>query len=145
LATLDVKRLELADLPAHPQLRAADEVECRAAGLEPAEALRISLSNSQVAWAVSLDGEVVAYWGHAPVSILGNIGVAWLLSTPAAEYHRVAFGRYSISFLTTLLHFYSEVLVQVDLEYHRARKWLRWLGFEEACRSGRFATMRKVR
>lgn len=146
MATLDVKQVPSADsLPLVCVLRDADAAECRAAGLEPQDALMQSVRLSAQAWEVRMDGMVIGWWGHAPVSVLGNVGIAWCLTAPAADQHKFTMGRLSYSYLHFLLTMYSQVICEVDLNHKTARHWLRWLGFHEIGRSGRFATMRKVR
>jgi hypothetical protein len=146
LATLGVRPIRVEDLPPVVALRHADEVECRAAGLSPLDALTLSIHLSLAAYeVVAEDGWIIGWWGHAPVSILGNLGVAWCLTGPGADHHKLSVARMSYNMSAQLMTMYAEVFCQVDLEHSVARNWLRHLGFAEINRSGRFATMRKVR
>lgn len=145
MATLDVKVVTPDELPAVVVLREADEAECHAAGLSPLEALTCSVRLSAQAWEARVDGRVVGWFGHTPVSILGNMGVVWCLSAPAADDHRTLFGRRSYSYLQYMLSLYAEVICQVDLNHKQAKRWLKWLGFSEINRCGKFATMKRVR
>jgi hypothetical protein len=146
LATLGVRPITVDNLPPAVALRPADEEECRAGGLSPLEALTTSIQLSHQAYeVVADDGWIIGWWGHAPVAVLGNIGVAWALTGPGADHHPFLLGRMSYNMSAHLMLRYAEVFCQVDLHHRVARNWLSRLGFDEINRSGRFATMRKVR
>lgn len=61
-------------------MRADDIAECAALGRDPADALRHGLRTSL--WALTaIDTEPVAMLGVSPRSMLGGIGVPWMLGT----------------------------------------------------------------
>lgn len=112
------------------ELRREDEVECLRGGFPSGEAaLRHSIEHSTRAYQVtSPEGEVLCYWGLREQSPFGGC-VAWMLSTPAIEVHRVFAARQSVKMLGHLLDTYGDVTVAVDRNYTASVEWLRWLGF----------------
>ena len=130
------------------ELRAADEAECRAGGFASGgEALAYSWANSTNAFAHERDGDILAYWGFREIGTVlgGTLCVAWMLSTPHIEQHRMHAARESRRLVDALLDHYGEIYVVVDCEYELALKWLRWLGFNLYGRDGRMMAMRAVR
>ena len=141
MATLCVEQITEGGFPV-AKLRAADERECAAGGLTGAEAVYQSVSLSVWSYTVkSEDGEILAYWGYAPSSFMGNSCRAWLLSTPAVETNKRAFMEASTHYLAQLLERYPQVYVEVDREYTRAVRWLEWLGFYTVNIGERFTLM----
>jgi hypothetical protein len=110
--------------------------------MTPVEAVYQSINLSVWSYTVkSEEGEVLAYWGYAPSSFMGNSCRAWLLSTPAVERHRRAFAEASTHYLEQLLSQFPQVYVEVDREYTRAVRWLEWLGFYPVNIGERFTLM----
>lgn len=110
-------------------LRAADEVECRAAGMTGAQAVIRSIALSFAAFEATWKGEVVAYWGYAPPSLLGTICYCWLLTTPVANDIPLVVAKASRVVVDSLLLRYPTLIVNVDLGHALAVRWLTWLGF----------------
>ena len=129
MATLCVEQITESSFSVE-KLRAEDEQECAAGGMSGLEAVYQSVNLSVWSSIVkSEEGETLAYWGYAPSSFMGNSCRAWLLSTPAVEYHKRAFMEASVAYLEQLLLHYPQVYVEVDWKYTRAVRWLEWLGF----------------
>lgn len=130
-------------------LRPADEAECRAAGLEPKEAIILSSSNSFVAQAIEVDGELAAFWGYGATSFLSNICVAWLLTTPVCNKHKMKFCRVTQRMIRELLETWPTIEVLVDSRHMDSIRWLSWLGFKQVAEdhsySVPFNVMRRVR
>ena len=125
------------------ELRHADAEECRAGGLTPDEALEQSKSLSTHWWEIRAeDGTPICWWGYAAPSLMGLYCNGWMLSTPEADNHKFYIARQSRFVLANLLRAYPTVQAQVDVEHSRAVRWLKWLGFHEVSREGRFALMR---
>jgi hypothetical protein len=114
-----------------PRMRVEDRAEVWAsAGLDPLEALRVSVKASAVAYAALFDGEVAALFGVSPAgSVLGTAGVVWALTGDLVERHPRAFLRYSEPVLAHLLEHYPLLMNMVDDRYSGALRWVKWLGF----------------
>lgn len=119
---------ELAD-----NLREADARELGALGVTPSEALVESVQSSSHAWAwLGDDGRVIAMFGVAPVSILSDTAIVWLLGSPSVDRHAVTFMRICRAYLDYISPTYPRLINYVDARYVRAVAWLRRLGFEVA-------------
>lgn len=113
-----------------PHIREADRQEVWAAGkLTPEIALRRGLAASDRAFTGVIDGEIVAMFGVTPGSILGGVGVPWMLGTEAIERHAVAFIRQSRPALWMMHARYDYLINFVDDRNKAAIRWLQWLGF----------------
>lgn len=119
-------------------LREADAEECRLGGLEPEEALSMSIAQSDCAYRVVADGEVLAYWGWRSQGLLSGGCNAWMLSTPAIEKHKVFAARASLKLLNELLSTHYRIDIIVSPEHALALKWLRWMGFKRSATFGPF-------
>lgn len=68
-------------------MRAIDQVECRAMGREPKQALRVGIAASGKCWTALLDGRPHAMFGVVVESILAREGVPWFLGTDEVYRH----------------------------------------------------------
>lgn len=111
-------------------MRRDDAAECAALGMTPREAIMHSLMASVVA-RCALDGDTpVAMWGVAPYgSLLGDVGLAWMLTTPDARRHPRDILRRSRAFVSDARSIYNTLVCVVDLQYYQAVSWVEWLGF----------------
>lgn len=66
-------------------MRPADEVECRALGSSPKDALRRAVKASVLAWTILEDGRPMGMFGVAPASLIDGIGSPWMLSASGIE------------------------------------------------------------
>lgn len=113
-----------------PHMRQADIDECWAAARHtPEQALLDGLRYSTACWAGIVDGEVVCMFGVAPLSLLGAVGIPWMLGTDAIERHQFAFLRRSRAYLPTMMALYGTLANYVDERNVVAQRWLRWMGF----------------
>jgi hypothetical protein len=119
-----------------PALRAADAAECRGGGAEPLHALLTSLGSSEIARAALLGDRPIAMWGLAPVALLGDAAVVWLLTAPEVEARRFSLLRIARREVESWLRFRSELYAFADETYAGACRLLESLGF----RSERGAT-----
>jgi len=120
-------------LPEHAALplRAADREEVWAvAHLQPQAALRESIASSAAAWTGMADGEPVCVFGVVPASILGGIGIPWMLGSDGVVKHQRAFLRRNKRYVEAMLEMYPLLINFVDARNTIAIRWLRWLGFE---------------
>lgn len=127
-------RLIAAD-PAHiphlaAHMREADREEVWAwSGSGPDDALRRSLQASTLAWAALLGDEPVCMFGVASETLLGRIGVPWLLGTQELDEYPTSFGRASRWGLAQMRAVFPVLANWSDARHERAHAWLEWLGF----------------
>jgi hypothetical protein len=117
-------------------LRAGDAMEIAALGFTPLEALDAVLCCSVAAQTALVGngqgpGQVAAMWGFAAPSLLGDTADLWAFSGHAADAHPLPFLKASREFVTGLQHNFRRLRALVALDYHKAVRWLRWLGFED--------------
>jgi hypothetical protein len=119
------------DVPAIlPLVRQADIDEItEALGIPMEEALIDAVTDSLNAKKIVVDGEVVAVFGDATYSILGSVGVPWLISTVHVERHARAFLKVCKPEVQGMLTRHSHLLNYVDARNTAAIRWLKWLGF----------------
>lgn len=126
--------------------RPADQRECENYGLTVVEAIKMSLANSVVAHTVEVDGEVAAMWGYGAASLLSNVAVGWLMTTPVVDRHPKLFIQISRKVVTLILERYPVLRVLVDKQHEKAIAWLRFLGFDYFAEAiPGFIYMQKVR
>lgn len=111
------------------EVRANDAAECRAAGLEPAEALAMSIARSDHAVNEFIGGEHAASWGWRLRGFLTQNIDAWLLTSDVVERNPIYFARQSRKRLKLLLEHHPSIFVEVHAAYTTSVKWLLWLGF----------------
>lgn len=126
--TLAVREITLDTLPPFV-LRAADEMECRAGGMEGTMAVRRSVAGSDRAFAHYAEGELLCLWGYRVENWLSGAVMMWLLTTPEVDNHRLRFARESKALLVALLREFSTVQCFVHNDHLVAVRWLEWLGF----------------
>lgn len=68
-------------------MRAVDEMECRAFGRSPKQALRLGLIGSTIAYTAKVDGRAEAMMGLTPVSLIEGTGTPWFLGTDEVYRH----------------------------------------------------------
>ena len=111
------------------RMRSEDTAECQAIGLTPLASLRYSLRISDVAYAAYADGELMALYGLAPLTVLGDIACPWLLTAKGAVRHKRAFLNENQTFLRFALQRYPVLVTRIDARYVAALRWAQWLGF----------------
>lgn len=110
-------------------IRDADRREVEALGFTPQRAISMSVEGSDAAFVQRIEGEPVAYWGWKAHSLLSSRANVWMLSTPAADLHPVAFARESVRLRDELLERFTALLADVHAAHTVAVRWLEWLGF----------------
>ena len=130
----EVLPVSIEDVPAILQIvRQADIDEItEALGVPMEEALFDAVTGSLNARKIVVDGDVVAVFGDAVYSILGSIGVPWLISTIHVERHACAFLRVCKPEVQGMLTCHQYLLNYVDARNTAAIRWLKWLGFNFA-------------
>jgi hypothetical protein len=130
----EVLPVSVEDVPAILQIvRQADIDEItEALGVPMEEALLDAVTGSLNAKKIVVDGLVVAVFGDAVYSILGSIGVPWLISTIHVERHARAFLKVCRPEVQGMLTRHQHLLNYVDARNTVAIRWLKWLGFNFA-------------
>lgn len=113
-------------------LRPADAAELWASNRTTgAECMAFGLRFSDQAWTGTIDGEPVCMFGAVPASLLGGVGVPWMVGTTELDMLRAqkALLRESRAALDAMLARYDVLENLVDDRNKAAHRWLRWLGF----------------
>lgn len=106
-----------------------DEIT-EALGIPMERALIDAVTGSLNARKIVIDGEVVAVFGDAIHSILGSVGVPWLISTIHVEKHARAFLKVCKPEVQGMLTRHRHLMNYVDARNTSAIRWLKWLGFD---------------
>lgn len=113
-----------------PIVRQADIDEItEALGIPMHQALHEAITGSLNAKKIVVDGQVVAVFGDAVHSILGSVGVPWLISTVHVEHHARAFLKVCKPEVQGMLTRHHHLMNYVDARNTSAMRWLKWLGF----------------
>ncbi len=113
-----------------PIVRQADIDEItEALGIPMERALMEAITGSLNAKKIVVDGLVVAVFGDAVHSILGSVGVPWLISTIHVERHARAFLKVCKPEVQGMLTRHHHLINYVDARNTSAIRWLKWLGF----------------
>lgn len=111
-------------------MRAADVAEVRAAGHEPADALRGSLARSAMAWTATVGGVPAALFGVAPLgSVLDPRAAPWLLGTDAVPRSRRALAVLTPRYIREMLGAFPHLINLVHAPNTVAVAWLQRVGF----------------
>lgn len=132
MAKAEVLPLRAEDIAAiEPLVRQADRDEItEALGIPMLQALHDGLRNSAKASRIVVGGKVVAVFGDATYSLLGGVGIPWLISTTHVERYPRAFLAVCRPEVAEMLERHAELVNFVDVRNTVAIRWLRWLGFE---------------
>lgn len=113
-----------------PVVRQADIDEItEALGIPMQDALHEAITGSLNAKKIVVDGLIVAVFGDAVYSILGSVGVPWLISTTHVEKHARAFLKVCKPEVQGMLTRHHHLMNYVDARNTSAIRWLKWLGF----------------
>lgn len=114
-------------------LRAVDVDELWASNRTTgAECMAYGRRYSGETWTGTFDGVPVCMFGAVPASLLGGVGVPWMVGTTALNRMRgqKALLRASRATISGLSARYSVLANLVDARNGAAIRWLRWLGFD---------------
>lgn len=92
--------------------------------------LRHTLGVSLAAWTAEQDGELVAVFGVAPVSLLNGIGCPWMLGTDRMDRLPRAVMEHTRAYIPRMLVLFPHLTNFIDARNQRSIRLLRWLGFE---------------
>lgn len=111
-------------------MRKADRDEVWAAShSSPYEALAHAMDTSTQVWTGMIDDRPICMFGVAPVSLLGGIGIPWMLGTDDIERHQLIFLRRCRPVVAEMLTLYNHLVNLVDERNTTSQRWLKWLGF----------------
>lgn len=92
--------------------------------------LRLSVAVSSHHWAfIAADGEPVAVFGVAPVSLISGIGTPWLLGTERVFAFPGVLIREGRRYLQAMRNVYPSLANHVDARNVKSIRWLKHLGF----------------
>ncbi len=111
-----------------PRLRRADVEEIWAASASGPNAALLRAVDVG-GWAGTVDGEVEAIFGVSPATLLGDVGVIYLLGSDAVERHARPFLRASRRYVDAVRQDYAVLTNWVDARNDLSIRWLGWLGF----------------
>jgi hypothetical protein len=124
-------RLETITLDTIPefQLRVEDGIECALGGMSNEQAVRRSVAGSDWAYAMYYGDELLCLWGVRFIDRIERRVSMWMLSCPAVNDHKIAFGRQSRKLLQLILTQATQIDVLVWVGYETTIAWLTRLGF----------------
>jgi len=126
LPATEADALELA-----PLLRAPDraEIERLLGPGDPAAALLDTFRGAREAWTGRADGQIVGMFGVNPATLIGRIGVPWMLGSDLVPVHGPFFLRESKRAVPRMLALFPSLWNVVDATYAQALRWIAWMGF----------------
>jgi len=102
----------------------------KSSGLKPYHALCESVRRSKYSTVVLIDDEPVAVFGIVELSLLGSLGVPWMLATPSISKDIKLFMMETKKALSVIFGMYEQLYNYVDIENRNAIRWLKWIGFD---------------
>jgi hypothetical protein len=117
----------IADAP-----READVAELAALGTDPLQAMFQGIKASVEPMTGFVGGRPVCMFGASPFSILGGIGVPWLIGSAAMDSmtaHKALLRESRRAFARMRRQFPVLLFNAVDDRNEAAKRWLAWLGF----------------
>jgi hypothetical protein len=123
-------------------LRWKDVAECRALGISPGRAVRLSLSESIYAKSAWSDGKIVAMWGVGG-PLLSDAGCAWMVAGNGVEKIPLTFIKICTKEISKMHQYKTTLSNYVHADYTEAVRFFKILGFsvEEAKPVGKHGNM----
>jgi hypothetical protein len=115
-----------------PNIRQADRDECDALFGEGQleDGLRKSIASSVLLWTYAVEDEVAAVFGVCPAAtLMGEMGVPWLVGTPLIDRSRGAFVKLSPQYIREMKMAVPRLLNVVDVRNVKSIAWLKRMGF----------------
>lgn len=95
----------------------------------PVEACSASYEASTVAWTGTVDAQPMCIFGVAPLAMMGEKAMPWLLAAEGIEVHSRAFLRRNRHYIELMLGLYPVLWNMVYEKNELSLVWLQWLGF----------------
>ncbi len=113
-------------------MRVADAEEVYASsGHHPYQVLANALEKSPSPAAGLINGKLAALFGLFSYSILGDVGIPWLMTSTVVDYYPVLFYRMSRRIMDDMKADYPVLVQMVDARHTQALGWLQRLGFHK--------------
>lgn len=93
-------------------------------------AIEEALASSTLSWTAEADGELMCIFGVAPVSLMSDVGVPWLLGTPVVQRNGRALTRLAPTYIARMLTAFPCLANGVDTRNTAAVRWIARMGFE---------------
>ena len=114
----------------YKNIRRLDHQEVTAASGDVLATIYKSVAMSEQSYAVSVGDELLYIIGIVRPTMLGGIGIPWLLGTNAIKRNKKAFLRSSYALLKQTKQRYTRLENHVDARNTDSIKWLIFMGFE---------------
>ena len=113
-------------------MRAIDQMECKAFGNSPREALRLGFEKSEFCYTVIYEGKVIGMFGVIRDGMLSSSGTAWFLGTKdtLSKKHAIDWVRQARKYIQLFMTKFSMLHNMVSIDNQASKKWLASLGFE---------------
>lgn len=111
-------------------MRAQDVAELKAAGIPNlVDAVAEGVRTSDWSVAARVDGKLACIFGIRGYTLLGDIGVPWMLGTEELVHHHRALVRLTPRYIGAMLQAYPRLMNAVHDRNTVSKGWLRALGF----------------
>jgi hypothetical protein len=113
-------------------VRPADQAEADAlfGPGELRQAITASVASSAMCWTADAGGRVAWMFGVAPVSLMSDIGLPWMVGTTLVDRERRALTRLTPPYIARMLAAYPSLANVVDARNVKSIAWLRRAGFK---------------
>lgn len=95
----------------------------------PLNAMKNGIQFGDFALTGLADGKPVCMWGVVGVSLIGHVGVPWMVGTKDLDVLAIPFLRHSRKAIASTFQKYKSLVNYVDQRNTKAIQWLKWLGF----------------
>lgn len=113
-----------------PVVRQADIDEVWASSLStPLRAMTSGIKYSKESFTGFVGDKPVCMWGVVQESLVGNIGVPWMIATEYLEKFDRVFIRHCKAQALEIFNRYDTLINHVDARNKKAIRWLKWIGF----------------
>lgn len=111
------------------RLRKADKIECFACGHDPDMSLQKGFETSVLCFVGMVGDEPVICFGLAQASLLGTVGIPWMVGTDSIKKISRGIVQRSRQVIGVFLDMYPYLENYVHTENKISIRWLKWCGF----------------
>lgn len=126
----DVRPGDAEDLLAHIRPWDLVEIEALVGPGQAANALAESIGRSVQVWTAESDGRVAWIFGVAPLNLMGDEGLPWMVGTDLVKRERRALTRVTPTYIARMLAVFPRLMNIVDVRNVTSIAWLRRAGFK---------------